>query len=111
MPLIITPRQLARRAELYHQLGVMISAGLTVHQSLEQLKRNPPDHALRPKISEWLLHLDQGLTVSQAVQSIGQWMPSFDLALIEAGEQSGRLDASFKLLALHYQERASMVKQ
>jgi type II secretory pathway component PulF len=111
MPLIITPRQLERRAELYHQLGIMLSAGLTLHQSLEQLKRNPPDRALRPKISEWLDHLGQGLTVAQAVQRMGQWMPSFDLALIEAGEQSGRLDACFKLLALHYQERARMVKQ
>jgi type II secretory pathway component PulF len=111
MPLIITPRQLERRAELYHQLGIMISAGLTIHQSLEQLKRNPPDRSLRPKISEWLNHLSQGLTVSQAVQSMGQWMPSFDLALIEAGEQSGRLDACFKLLALHYQGKARMVKQ
>jgi type II secretory pathway component PulF len=111
MPLIITPRQLERRAELYHQLGVMISAGLTIHQSLEQLKRNPPDRSLRPKIAEWLNYLSQGFTVAQAVQSMGQWMPSFDLALIEAGEQSGRLDACFKLLALHYQDKARMVKQ
>ena len=42
---------------------------------------------------------------------MGQWLPSFDLALIEAGEQSGRLDACFKLLALYYSERARMVKQ
>jgi type IV pilus assembly protein PilC len=111
MPLIITPSQLERRAELYHQLGIMISAGMTIHQALAQLKQNPPDRALRPKISEWLHHLSQGLTVSQAVQSMGKWMPSFDLALIEAGEQSGRLDACFKLLALHYQEKARMVKQ
>ena len=111
MPLIITPRQLERRAELYHQLAVLISAGLTVHQGLEQLKRNPPDRALRQKISDWLDNLNQGLTVSQAVQRLGQWMPSFDFALIEAGEQSGRLDACFKLLALHYEERARMVKQ
>lgn len=111
MPLIITPRQLERRAELYHQLGVMISAGLTVRQSLEQLRNNPPDRSLRPKISEWLVHLDQGLTVTQAVQRMTQWLPSFDLALIEAGEQSGRLDACFKLLALYYSERARMVKQ
>jgi type II secretory pathway component PulF len=111
MPLIITPRQLERRAELYHQLGVMIAAGLTIHQSLEQLKRNPPDRSLRPKISEWLDYLGQGFTVTQAVQSMGQWMPSFDLALIEAGEQSGRMDACFKLLALHYQDKARMVKQ
>jgi type II secretory pathway component PulF len=111
MPLIITPRQLERRAELYHQLGILISAGLTIRQGLEQLKRNPPDRALRQKISDWLDHLDQGLTVAQSVQRLGQWMPSFDLALIEAGEQSGRLDACFKLLATHYQDRARMVKQ
>ena len=111
MPLILTPRQLERRAELYHQLGILIGAGLTIHQSLEQLKRNPPDRALRQKISLWLDYLGQGLTVSEAVRRLGQWMPSFDLALIEAAEQSGRLDACFKLLALHYHERARMVKQ
>jgi type II secretory pathway component PulF len=111
MPLIITPRQLERRAELYHQLAILISAGLTIRQGLEQLERNPPDRALRQKISDWLHNLDQGLTVAQSVQRLGQWMPSFDLALIEAGEQSGRLDACFKLLAVHYQDRARMVKQ
>ena len=87
------------------------SAGLTIRQSLEQLRNNPPDRSLRPRISEWLNYLDQGLTVAQSVQNMGQWMPSFDLALIEAGEQSGRLDACFKLLALYYSERARMVKQ
>src|SRR5580704_7093398 len=110
MPLIITPRQLERRAELYHQLGVLLSAGMTMHQGLEQLKRNPPDRALRQKISEWLDYLGEGCSVTDAVQRMGQWMPSFDLALIEAGEQSGRLDACFKLLAIHYHERARMVK-
>ena len=111
MPLIITPRQLERRAELYHQLSVLITAGLTIRQGLEQLKKNPPDRALRQKISDWLDNLAQGLTVTESVRRLGQWMPSFDLALIEAGEQSGRLDATFKLLALHYEERARMVKQ
>jgi type II secretory pathway component PulF len=111
MPLIITPRQLERRAELYHQLSVLISAGLTIRQGLEQLKKNPPDRALRQKVSDWLDNLAQGMTVTQSVQRLGQWMPSFDLALIEAGEQSGRLDACFKLLAQHYEERARMVKQ
>lgn len=111
MPLIITPRQLEHRAELYHQLAVLISAGLTIRQGLEQLKKNPPDRALRQKISDWLDHLNQGLSVTESVRRLGQWMTSFDLAMIEAGEQSGRLDATFKLLALHYEERARMIKQ
>ena len=111
MPLIITPRQLQRRGELYHQLGIFLSAGLTINQGLEQLRNNPPDRGLRQKIVEWLDHLREGLTVTESVRRMGEWMPSFDLALIEAGEMSGRLDACFKLLAMHYEERARMVKQ
>jgi len=111
MPLIITPRQLEHRAELYHQLGIMLSAGLTAHQALEHLRRNPADRSLRQKTSDWLERLNEGFTVAEAARKVGNWMPSFDLALLEAGEQSGRLDACFKLLALYYRERAQLVKQ
>jgi type IV pilus assembly protein PilC len=111
MPLIITPKQLNQRAELYHQLGTMITAGLTVHKSLEHLQSNPPSLALRAPITKLLDSLNQGLTVSESVQRIGKWVPSFDLALIDAGERSGRLDACFKLLAVYYRERAQMMRQ
>jgi len=111
MPLIITPRQLEHRAELYHQLGIMLSAGLTVHQALDHLKSNPADRSLRQKTSDWLDRLNEGFTVAEAARKMGNWMPTFDLALVEAGEQSGRLDACFKLLALYYRERAQLVKQ
>ncbi len=111
MPLIITPRQLEHRAELYHQLGIMLSAGLTVHKALEHLKHNPAERALGQKASDWLDRLGEGCTVTEGARRLGNWMPTFDLALVEAGEQSGRLDACFKLLALYYRERAALVKQ
>jgi len=111
MPLIITPGQLERRAELYHQLGILIAAGMTMHQALGQLKEHPPSRSLQPAIARWLDFLDQGDTVTGAVRRLGRWMPSFDLALVEAGEQSGRLDACFKLLSNYYQERAQVARQ
>ena len=43
--------------------------------------------------------------------SLGRWMPSFDIALIQAGEHSGRLDAVCKLLAGYYEERARLLRQ
>jgi type IV pilus assembly protein PilC len=55
--------------------------------------------------------LDQGHTVSDSVLRMGKWSPSFDLALIDAGERSGRLDACFKLLAVYHRERAQMMRQ
>ena len=111
MPLIITPRQLNQRAELYHQLGIMITAGLSVHKALEHLQSHPPSLSLRAPVSQLLQQLDRGRTVSESVQGIGKWIPSFDLALIDAGERSGRLDACFKLLAVYYRERAQMALQ
>jgi type II secretory pathway component PulF len=111
MPLIITPRQLNQRAELYHQLGIMIAAGLSVHSALENLQSHPPSHELRAPISALLEQVTEGHTVSDSLRKIGKWIPSFDLALIDAGEQSGRLDACFKLLAVYYRERAEMARQ
>ena len=42
MPLIITPRQFTQRAELYHQLNQLTSAGIPIVRALEQIKRSPP---------------------------------------------------------------------
>jgi len=111
MPLIITPKQLNQRAELYHQLGMMITAGLTIHKALEHLRDHPPSLSLRAPITQLLDNLDKGHTVGHAILRIGRWIPSFDLALIDAGERSGRLDACFKLLGVYYRERAQMAKQ
>lgn len=111
MPLIITPAQMESRAELYHQLGMLLAAGMTIRQGLEQLKEHPPSRSLRPAISRWLDDLNNGSTVTEAVSRLARWMPVFDVALVEAGEKSGRLDACFKLLSGYYQERAKMAKQ
>jgi type II secretory pathway component PulF len=111
MPLIVTPSQLERRAELYHQLGTILAAGMTIRQGLEQLKAHPPSRSMKPAITQWLESLDAGYTVTDSVSRLGRWMPSFDLALVEAGEQSGRLDSCFKLLSGYYQERAQMARQ
>ena len=89
MPLIITPRQLNQRAELYHQLGIMITAGLSVRKALEQLQSHPPSKDMRGPITKWIEQLDQGHTVSGSLLRIGKWIPSFDLALLDAGERSG----------------------
>jgi type IV pilus assembly protein PilC len=111
MPLIITPGQLKRRAELYHTLGVLLGAGLTAPQALEQLHRHPPARSQREPIAQLQEYLRQGHSVGSAVGKLGSWMPSFDAALVDAGDKSGRLDACFKLLAAHYEERAQMARQ
>jgi type II secretory pathway component PulF len=111
MSFLITPGQFTQRAELYHQLAQLTSAGIGVLPALEQIKRNPPGRSFREPLGNLLNHLNQGLTFSESLQKLGSWLPEFDIALIEAGERSGRLDASFRLLAEYYTDRARLAKQ
>lgn len=108
MTLIITPGQLKKRAELYHTLGVLLSAGLTIPKALEQLQSNPPSRSLRAPVALLRRFLLDGASVGDAVAQMGGWMPAFDVALVNAGDHSGRLDACFKLLAGYYEERSQL---
>ena len=110
MPLIVTPRQFTQRAELYHQLAQLTSAGIGVIRALEQIKRSPPAASYREPLQRLLDGLARGTTFAESLQALN-WLPAFDLALIEAGELSGRLDACFRLLADYYNDRARIARQ
>ena len=111
MPLIITPGQLTQRAELYHQLAQLTSAGIGLVRALEQVERHPPARSFREPLNRVARELGRGFTFTEALRLAGGWLPEFDLALIEAGEHSGRLDACFRLLSDYYTERARVTRQ
>jgi type II secretory pathway component PulF len=107
--MIVTPGQFTQRAEFYHQLAQLTAAGVGVVQSVEQIRRHPPARSFRVPLQKFLDELADGKTFSASLRHIN-WLPDFDLALIEAGERSGRLDACFRLLADYYNDRARMAK-
>ena len=110
MPLIVSPQQFTQRAEFYHQLHQFTSAGIPIVRALEQIKRSPPAASYRKPLQHLLDGLAKGATLTESMQPL-DWLPAFDLALIGAGEQSGRLDACFRLLADHYNDRARIARQ
>jgi type IV pilus assembly protein PilC len=111
MALVITPRQLSHRAELYHQLSQLIDAGIGLPEALNILHRSPPVRSFRGALARLVASLHQGSTFSQALRSVEGWIPEFDTALLEAGERSGRLPECFKLLAQYYTDRAQLARQ
>jgi type II secretory pathway component PulF len=111
MPLIITPRQLTKRAQFYHQFSQMTGAGVSMLRTLDMLYRNPPGREYREPLQQIIDKISHGSSVTEAMRSLGNWMPSFDIALVEAGERSGRLDAVFRLLASYYEDRAKLMKR
>jgi type II secretory pathway component PulF len=105
--MIITPGAFNRRAEFYHQLGSMITAGVPLTRALEMAVRNPSARKIVPQLME---HLKAGLTFTDSMKRIHGWLPEFDIALLSVGEQSGRLDVSFRLLATYYATRAQIIR-
>lgn len=111
MAILVTPRQLILRGQFYQQLSQLTAAGIPIIQALDMLSRNPPSRSFREPIREILAQLSKCATVAEAMRHLGHWVPSFDLALIEAGEKSGRLDAVFRMLAGYYEDRAALLRQ
>jgi type II secretory pathway component PulF len=110
MAFIVTPAQLNRRAELYHQLGSMISAGVPLPRAMEMVSASPAISASGKDFSGLLQGLRSGLSFSESLARVPGWMPEFDVALLGIGEASGRLDASFRLLSGYYALRASIIR-
>jgi Type II secretion system (T2SS), protein F len=127
---MVTPGQLNRRAQLFEQLAAMIAAGVPLTQALEMTARNRSIGIPRKVLLELTAHLQEGHTFADAMQLVsGQkrapqtpgievsltghrayWLSDFDIALLTAGEESGQLDSTFKLLARYYAARAKMIR-
>lgn len=110
MALVFSPAQLTARSEFYHQLGTLTGVGLVLTRVCDQLQRNPPNRAAAAVAAQLGTSLNQGFTVAEAFTRVSGFAPAFDLALIDAGERSGRLEVVFKLLARHYAERAALFR-
>jgi len=131
---MVTPGQLNRRAELFEQLAAMIAAGLPLTRALETAAKNRSVGVPKKVLLEITSHLQDGHTFSDAMQlASGQkrmvheapvggvevslkprnkdcWLSEFDVALLSAGEESGRLDTSFRMLSRYYSSRAQMIR-
>jgi type IV pilus assembly protein PilC len=110
MPLLITPGYLQKRGDFYDQLSRMLSAGVPMINVVEMLMRSSSSDIGRA-MQTTHKKLLSGFTLSEALQSLGGWAPEFDVALIEAGEKSGRLDQCFRMLADYYTQKALLNRQ
>ena len=108
--LLITPGQLASRSELFHQLSQVTASGIGLIGALQILQRNPPQLSMRAPIGRLLQQLESGSTFGDSLERSGQWLSSFDIALLQAGEKSGRLPNCFRVLADYYAQRAALAR-
>ena len=111
MPFIVTPGELNRRADFYHQLQQLTSAGLGIVPALNQLRKTSSSRGYRASTGLLLGEIEKGLPLGESLRAIPDWLPDFDITLVEAGEKSGRLDRCFRMLGDYYVERAKVAKR
>lgn len=110
MALILTPRRLDQFSELYHQIGTMLASGIPLIRALEMIRNAPPAVAFRFHLDRVIADLQKGATLTEALAARRGWLPPLDIALLAAGEQSGRLDACCQRLATYYKDRARLAR-
>ncbi len=109
--MIVSPQQLDRKARFYRELGQMTDAGITLQVSLKSIARHARDSRTRSAIASISQAIDSGDSFGSALLRTKNWVPVFDIALLGAGEQSGRLPACFQKLALYYEDQARLLRQ
>ncbi len=95
----------ARTATFHEQLAVTLNAGLTITQAV-QLAGDTAGGELRAHGRQWSAGCAAGRGLAEQLAAAQQ--PGFDVALIKAGETSGRLTEMCRDLAAHYRHRIEL---
>lgn len=104
--------KLSEKALLYRELAKLVGADFHLDRAVKLLLSQNPSHARRT----WLLGLQQGLTEGAGVtEALKKHCEAFtgtlELALIDAGERSGRLNDGFSHLARYFEAWSIAARQ
>jgi type II secretory pathway component PulF len=105
-----TIKRLEQRANLYHQIGTSLGAGIPLVDTFQFLIDQSPG-AERAPLAASVERLRKGSSLTEALRRSGESQPAFDIALLAAAEHSGHLDAACRRLGEYYAERAKLSRQ
>lgn len=87
------------------QLSTMITAGLSLTESLNILKVQTTNAAFSKIISEILKEVEGGASFSQALEKYPQYFSQIYVSLLKAGEASGKLQTVLERLASNMEKQ------
>ena len=90
------------------QWATMQSAGMTVIQTLNVLAEQTPNLAFGKVVSKMAMNVQEGMTLTEALQKNKGVFDKVFINLISAGENSGTLDKILDRLAVYYEKVAAI---
>ncbi|PKM82042.1 MAG: type II secretion system F family protein [Firmicutes bacterium HGW-Firmicutes-14] len=89
-------------------LAAMLSAGLSITQTLNILSRQAPNKVLRIASSRLLADLESGSSLSAAMGKYRNTFPGIAVTMVEAGELGGFLEETFDNLAIYFKKESEL---
>jgi type IV pilus assembly protein PilC len=90
---------LSEKVVFMRQLATMLSAGVSINDSLEILKQQIDNPAFKSAINDVAKKVVEGMPLSKALEKQEGVFDDITISLIKAGEESGRLEEIFLKLA------------
>ena len=99
LPLFLGRVSVAEKMLFSRNLAVMIASGLSLARGLEFLSHETKNRRLSQTLAELADAIRKGENFSDALRKHPRIFPEFFRAMIRAGEKTGQLDESLKLLS------------
>ncbi|PID79684.1 MAG: hypothetical protein CSB19_01935 [Clostridiales bacterium] len=85
------------------QLALVIDSDISTYQGLEIIREKSDDESLKNVIEKLQNEIAQGASLSDAINSTGDYFPKVVCAMIEIGEESGELSNVLNQIAQNYE--------
>lgn len=102
---------LSEKIIFMRSLGAMLQAGLSLSRALSVLGRQSKNKAFQKIINELERNIARGGSLHQAVSLYPETFSSLATAMIKAGEESGKLPESLKIIAEHLDKSYELRKK
>ncbi len=101
---LVYPIRLAEKMNFTRNTAVMIGAGLSLAKVLEVMARQTQNARFQKIIVSMVETIKRGKSLADAVGEYPKVFPKFYQEMVRAGEKSGKLHDSLKLIALQLQK-------
>ncbi len=97
-------------SDFFYHLGVLIGAGVPIAQGLHDLHEDAA-HPLAIAIAEIARRVETGATLSEALAQQPRFFSPLMLAIVRAGEETGKLDVVLRDLVVYLEWREVLSRQ
>lgn len=102
---------LDEKVVLTRNMGAMLDAGLTTSRALGVMERQTKNRRLKEVLGSLIGDVKGGATFSSALAKFSDIFPQLLISMVKAGEESGKLSESLKVVSEQMQKMSALTKK